>query len=87
MIEPTSEAALKPCPFCGESNARVLVEAVPGRIHIFVHCSSCGARGETIGANLKDRYYPEAIDIVTEMVAMSGAAAESWNMRRGGQEQ
>ncbi|WP_456374127.1 Lar family restriction alleviation protein [Thiolapillus sp.] len=87
MIEPTSEAALKPCPFCGESNARVLVEAATDRIDIFVHCYSCGARGETIGATFKDRHYPEAIDIVTEMVAMSGAAAESWNMRQGGKEQ
>ena len=80
--EKMREIKLKSCPFCGQDSGKVLLSAEKDSIEIFVHCESCGARGEAIGVFIENGRNRPAKDIVDELEVNCDEARDSWNYRK-----
>lgn len=73
---------LKPCPFCGTSNAELMVSAEAGAIEVYVYCFTCGARtgGELVASS--EAFVISCVENVRSALDQAEEAEiEAWNMR------
>jgi Lar family restriction alleviation protein len=75
---------LKPCPFCGHSNALPVIEGDTERLAVMVHCYTCGGRGAAQPVDLMDMGCRAVMNVLADITAATGAAVEDWNMRAEG---
>ena len=67
---------LKSCPFCGDDNARTVWEVSDGELVVYVHCGTCGSRGETLFVQKHEM--SALLDVVS---GYAESAEDSWNWR------